>query len=215
MASAWVRPPRLNRKVSGATSSSIEPEAASRESCTSAPTERRRLRPSEPVSRRASSPPAASPNCRCLTAPQFSRRRSRRRPTAGSTPASTSPSAPACSNAPRSTARSASSAIGASTRSRSQDVAAMVAAVTDAGAKPSYVRKVLQSDRDDVRPRRHHPNPARDKTIVKLPRETAARRSTRRPPSTCSPSTSCSRRATGCRCSCSTRPGCGSASSRR
>lgn len=63
-----------------------------------------------------------------------------------------------------------------------QDVAAMVAAVVESGAKPSYVRSCAY-------------------------RATCARRSRRPRRSTCSRFIACCRRGIGCRCSCSTRPG--------
>jgi hypothetical protein len=52
-----------------------------------------------------------------------------------------------------------------------QDIAAMVATLHAAGLKPSFIRKILQAtamvfDHAGVRP-----NPARDKVIVRLPRE--------------------------------------------
>jgi integrase len=52
-----------------------------------------------------------------------------------------------------------------------QDVAAMVSAIADAGAKPSYVRKVLQATAMLFDYVAITPNPARDKTQVKLPRD--------------------------------------------
>ena len=52
-----------------------------------------------------------------------------------------------------------------------QDVAAMVAEIAEAGAAPSYVRKVAQAAAMLFDHAGIEPNPARDKTIVKLPRD--------------------------------------------
>lgn len=52
-----------------------------------------------------------------------------------------------------------------------QDVADMVATLDEAGAKPSYIRKVLQAVAMTLDHAGTVPNPARDKLIVKLPRE--------------------------------------------
>jgi integrase len=52
-----------------------------------------------------------------------------------------------------------------------QDVADMVATITAEGAKPSYVRKVVQATAMLFDHAGVEPNPARDKTIVKLPRD--------------------------------------------
>ena len=53
----------------------------------------------------------------------------------------------------------------------SQDVGAMVSTIVDEGAKPSYVRKVLQATAMMFDHAGITPNPARDKTHVKLPRD--------------------------------------------
>jgi integrase len=52
-----------------------------------------------------------------------------------------------------------------------QAVAAMVAEIVEAGAKPSYVRKVLQATAMLFDHAGIQPNPAREKTIVRLPRD--------------------------------------------
>jgi integrase len=51
------------------------------------------------------------------------------------------------------------------------DIATMIAALVADGAKPSYVRKVVQATAMLFDHAQVSPNPARDKTIVKMPRE--------------------------------------------
>jgi hypothetical protein len=52
-----------------------------------------------------------------------------------------------------------------------QDVAAMVGELHGEGLKPSFIRKIVQATAMVFDHANVTPNPARDKTIVKLPRE--------------------------------------------
>ena len=90
------------------------------------------------------------------------------------------------------------------------DVNALVTDLAAAGRKKETIRKsltylaaVLDDNRIDPNRRRTRPSACRTNTGPRL---------TRRPPSTSRPSTACSLRATGCLCSSSTQPECGSGS---
>ena len=92
------------------------------------------------------------------------------------------------------------------------DVAELVGELTAAGKARETTRKSLTVlavvfDFAGVQP-----NPARDRILVRLPREERPR-SSRRPRNTSRQSTGYSRLPTGCRCSSSTRPGCAWANS--
>ena len=91
-------------------------------------------------------------------------------------------------------------------------VADLVAALVGKGYKRETISKSITALAQVLDFVGVSPNPARDKVHVRLPREERAEIN---PPTAAHvvAVTGFCRRATGCRCSCSTRPGCGSASS--
>jgi len=95
-----------------------------------------------------------------------------------------------------------------------QTIADMVAELHADGRKKQTIRKTVSVLAMVLDHARIEPNPARDRLTVKMPREENAKCSLL-PPTTSKPSYGYSQQNTGCQCLCSTRPACGSASSRR
>ena len=118
---------------------------------------------------------------------------------------STSPRRRPSSTAPPSTGRCPSSAAAPSTRSPRRTSPNLSPQLAADGKARESIRKTLTAlamvfDHAGI-----NPNPARDRSIVKLP-ERSPRSRTRRPPTTSRPSTGSSRRGIGWRCSSSTGP---------